>query len=620
MKSLAINFDLFGNERTGSSRLRGYKLAAQLQRMGHRATIGKTSTPVDIKVFQKNRNFAQLAAAKKQGALAVFDFDDNYLLQDVGTKNDAIRMMNFADVVTVGSQLLYETAIRYHDRVYLFENPLDVRDETTRKANHEWQQRIGWFGNPCNLPALNALRLPFPVVTITENGDIPWRLETVDEELLKFDLILIPVAISDWGLSKNSNRMLKCVSLGIPFLASLTPEHVRTVEQLGLDPAHFLIAANESWETAVERLGDSYAERVKEILDARPRAQARYGIEDVTRRWLHQIQSLSNDARAPLPREDVAFCSEIDVVIWNETDQEKAMDTLQSLRGDEVAYHSVTIVSALSLRRRYQYPTNAKLIDSHADFFDLYSSLCRELEGCRGRHVLILKAGCQLRRGFFYELSQRIKSADLFLFVTQQNSSQLSFTAPPPVRWETLLLAPYSPAAVLTSTSSVRNMTSQSSRFAALCLWDWMIRAFAENPRLQLCEAPVIVIDQRVAATHPIACYAAFLEKVTPELIGELPGLDNEWDRLRYLLQSQVISTHHDLFARFMPTLLPELIKDRSVLTRQVKVWRDKEKKSQQRVAQPANGSPGKTKSEIKKTRLSRRLRARLSRMMRVPL
>ena len=79
MKSLTRDFDLFGDARTASSRLRGYKIAEQLNASGHTATIGRGGN-VDIKVFQKNRNFAKLAEARKQEALTVFDFDDNYLL------------------------------------------------------------------------------------------------------------------------------------------------------------------------------------------------------------------------------------------------------------------------------------------------------------------------------------------------------------------------------------------------------------------------------------------------------------------------------------------------------------------------------------------------------------
>ena len=562
MKSLAIDFDLFGDARTASSRLRGYKIAEQLNASGHTATIGRGGN-VDIKVFQKNRNFAKLAEARKQEALTVFDFDDNYLLHDVGTKNDVIRMMNFSDVVTVGSQSLFESATLYHDKVYLFENPLDVQNEETVKSGHDWQERIGWFGNPCNLPALEALDLVLPVTTITDNGDIPWKMETIDDELLKFDLVLIPVAISEWTLSKNANRLLKCIALGVPFLASKTPEHLRTLETAGLDANHFLVGPKESWEEKIAGFCAAYSVHVADILKARERARKIYGIETVTRNWLERILELSQAKPSPLPAYDREFLREVDVVIWNETHRDEAIGTLRSLRADEVQYHSITIVSALPLTRRSVSPNFTKVVDVHEDFFDVYPTLCRELELLRGRTALILRAGCQLQRGFFHELKQKVNNTDLLLFAAQQNSSMFSLAPKPPTRMEELLLEPHLPSAMWIPTFCLRQMSDRSARFAVFCLWELMIRTFTENYRVRLCEAPVMVMDRKVLQLTPILSYAAFLLKKAPDLAGEIPGLDNEWDRLRHTLQSYVIETHRDLFAEFLSNLLPTLVKDK---------------------------------------------------------
>ena len=607
MKSLAIEFDLFGDARTASSRLRGYKIAEQLNALGHTATIGRGGTP-DIKIFQKNRNFVQLAEARKQQALTVFDFDDNYLLQDVGTKNDAIRMMNFADVVTVGSRLLYDTATLYHDKVYLFENPLDVQNEATVKSGHEWQERIGWFGNPCNLSALEALDLALPVTTITDNGDIPWKLETIDDELTKFDLVLIPVAMTEWTLSKNANRMLKCIALGVPFLASKTPEHLRTLETIGLDANHFLVGPEESWKEKIVGFGADYPDRVIDTLKARSKAKNIYGIETVTRNWLDRILELSQAKRSPLPAHGLEFLREVDVVIWNETHRDKVTDTFQSLRADEIQYRSITVVSALPVHRRDLSPAPAKVVDIHADFFDVYPALSRELESLRGRNALILRAGCKLQRGFFHELKQKAINTDVLMFTAQQNSAAFSLAPAPPTRMEELLLEPHLPSAIWIPTFCLRQMSARSARFAVFCLWELMIRTFAENYRVRLCEAPVMVMDRKVLQQTPITCYAAFLLKKAPHLAGEIPGLDNEWDRLRHTLQSYVIETHRGLFAEFLSNLLPTLVKDKSALARQAKWLRDTANKQKQKTVVASNGE----KAKIKAPRFPHRLKAAL--------
>ena len=155
MKNLSIDFDVFGNEDTGSSRLRAWRIAEQLRRMGHNATVGQNES-ADICVFQKNRNFKRLAQAKRKDSLIVFDFDDNYLIDDVGTKNDVLRFINFADVVTVGSQLLFDIAQTYHPRVYLFENPLDIIDSDNIKQQYYWEAKARLVRKP--LQPASALR------------------------------------------------------------------------------------------------------------------------------------------------------------------------------------------------------------------------------------------------------------------------------------------------------------------------------------------------------------------------------------------------------------------------------------------------------------------------------
>jgi hypothetical protein len=569
MNFVKINFTLFGREGTASSRLRGFKLARELNKMGHTATIGRGHV-ADMYVFQKSLQFATLAEAKENNAIVVYDLDDNYLLEGTGTKNDVLRFINFADVVSTGSDLIADTARCYHQSVYLFENPLDVNAETKHKQNHEWQQRLGWFGNPCNLPALEALGLGRRVTTITTNGDIPWALETVDTEIMKFDLVLIPVLINEWTLSKNANRMLKCIALGVPFLASDTPEHRKMAERLGLPADDFLVAEGESWREKIDACIFGYESRCTVALEARSRALQIFGIRPVTERWLESILALARPNKRvsiTLNEHQRAFCSDLDIVILNEDGLSPLELTLQSLHTGEFNYRSVTVVSAFPVIDAALLP-NTKIIDGGLDFFDIYDSLCDVLKQTQATRTLFLKAGARVTHGFFHEALAVASRGSLCLFATQTGLPNFSLVTGPPTSMSALLAEPFIPHALLIETALLQEYAPQSRGFSCLCLWDLLIRAWA-TAKPALCEAPVITIEAVSLDRNPVTSYADFLASIRPELADELPDRGSEWARLETTLVSQVIEAHHQLFARYSSTLIPFLLGRRNAIVQE---------------------------------------------------
>src|SRR5436190_6645797 len=119
-RRIDVNFTAFGDRNTASSRLRAWNLADELVRSGHRATVNARRI-APIEVFQKVRDKARLDMARARGSMVVYDFDDHYLLNESGTRDDLLRFFARAHVVTVGSRSLYEVASEHHDRVELFE-------------------------------------------------------------------------------------------------------------------------------------------------------------------------------------------------------------------------------------------------------------------------------------------------------------------------------------------------------------------------------------------------------------------------------------------------------------------------------------------------------------------
>ena len=196
---LTFRFDTFGDVTTASSRLRAWKLREFLAASGHRVSMNE-GEPCDVYVCQKVRPFATLRALQEAGALVVYDFDDHLLLEGAeshGVKEEVVAFINAADVVTVGSEYLAEAARNFHRNVFVLENPVDIGSTELVREKTAELKRIGWFGTSAGLVDLRAIKTAERVETITRGGDIEFDLKSIDRTLTGFDLLLLPVEISD---------------------------------------------------------------------------------------------------------------------------------------------------------------------------------------------------------------------------------------------------------------------------------------------------------------------------------------------------------------------------------------------------------------------------------------
>ncbi len=289
--TLTFRFDTFGDTRTASSRLRAWKLGEFLAQHGHRVMMNEGET-CDVYVCQKVRPFPSLRQCKENGALVVYDFDDHLLLQGVegqGVKDEVIAFMNAADVVTVGSGHLLRAARRYHPNVFVLDNPVDVSSTTVVRRETSDLKRIGWFGTRAGLTDLRVANTKERVETVTRKGDIEFDLDTVDGTLAEFDLLLLPVTLNEWNLAKNANRMAKAVALGVPVLATATPEHVRVAAELGLDD-RFLVHEGEAWDAKIAALRGDFGAAQQAIGQARSNVLELYSLQRIGADWLRQIE------------------------------------------------------------------------------------------------------------------------------------------------------------------------------------------------------------------------------------------------------------------------------------------------------------------------------------------
>ena len=290
----SIRFETKGRMLLPSTRLRALMIEDYLNLLGWPTSVNG-GTGGDLLVCQKVTRFARLLAARLGGARVIYDLDDNEL---AGDRLRAARVRLFArlvDGVTTGGDFLNARLSRPGAPAYLLDNPVDLLDPDLRHDTQVWRGRIVWFGMPENAWMIDALDLPDRVVKITRGGDVDYDLRTIDQQLISHDLALLPLTLTEHTQAKNANRMVKCVGLGLPFLASDTPEHRRALARLGMGD-HVLVRAGEAWADRIADVRRDYADWKAEVAAARPAAFAAYGIEAIVDGWLDYCERVRRRA------------------------------------------------------------------------------------------------------------------------------------------------------------------------------------------------------------------------------------------------------------------------------------------------------------------------------------
>lgn len=594
MERLRVVFNSFGGRDAASARLRAWAIADELRLIGHEPSVHTYQPPErgpgpdvigNIEVFQKVRPHDRLAFCRRRSSLTVFDIDDHYLLDEVGTRSDVLRFMNLVDVVTVGSRHLLDIVSEYHDDVSLFENPLDVLPGSEPRGPQGWRGRIGWFGNRTSLSALEDLDLSVGVTTITAGGEVPWSVDSVDATVAQLDLLLIPVRITEWTVAKNANRLLKCVALGVPFLASRTVEHETAVRDLAL-PEWLLIDEPADWNDAIERVRDEYHAVTAQLSQARARALDRYGIRPVSSAWIQGMHHRLRDREAIVghlqqpsitaqPNARFTTLEAVDVVVLNENDPDFGTATLASLRLDEMPFRSVTLISASArvadAEDGTQVHDRVAIYDEHDDFFEIYGHMKRVLGQLGGEHALLLRGGARACRGLFSEIARCADGPGVHLFRSQLATPQGELLDPSPVTLDELLARPYRPHAMMMPTRLAKDAGGLNASILSLGLWDLLIRLY-QLPDVNAVEheGPWVLIDPRAERRHAIQSYSVWLAGHEEELLADLPSHDAEWRRLSYVLHSAVAERHQAVLADRMSSLTPAFLDRIAQLEHQV--------------------------------------------------
>jgi hypothetical protein len=543
-EALSFRFDTFGDLNTASSRLRAWRLGHFLAARGYSVAFND-GHECDVYVCQKVRPFPTLQQQKKRGAFVIYDLDDHLLLEGSegqGVKADVVAFINAVDVVTVGSCHLLAAVRPYKPQSFVFENPVDIGSSEVGRQHSTELRRIGWFGTAAGLTDLRGIGIHDCVETITRGGDISFDLDTIDETLTQFDLLLLPMKITEWNLAKNANRMIKAVALGVPVLATATPENRRTAEVLGLDK-RFLVEAGDDWNAKIEYLKADFADIQETTARARLKALDVYSMERIAEGWLTNVKR----------RLEGGECSD-------------PLPALQLTNVGQVAFSYRAEFSPLEFGSVIGQHVTLSAADTESDFLEIFDEIWRVLQSLTEEWVALIPEGFRVTSGFAYEVTAELRKhpQNHSLILVQSHG-----VCSPPDQWgaydydsRRAFCQPRDPGVLIARREWLLRQPWRPTDMLSYWTWALVVQALAEKT-LRVLDVPVV--ERRRDPTFVNICreYRNWAKQRQKNWI-ELPNPDDQWDQLSVDILSQVAERFSKLAASAYPILLiaPSLDKD----------------------------------------------------------
>lgn len=234
----------------------------------------------------------------------IYDFDDAIWLPNTSTHNKIAAgvkwhskvgaICRWSYKVSCGNEYLAGFARQYNANVIV--NPTTI--DTVHLHNRVKDQNtsdivIGWTGTHSTaqylddiLPVIEKLEksyhFTFMVISnapLKSNAQslkyIPWNKDTEIEDLLQFNIGLMPLRDDQWAKGKCGFKALQYMSLGIPALVSPVGVNTSIVD----DPLNGAICATAGdWERAIVAYISDPALRIRTGAEARKKIEAHYSV------------------------------------------------------------------------------------------------------------------------------------------------------------------------------------------------------------------------------------------------------------------------------------------------------------------------------------------------------
>ena len=289
-----------------TSTFKGHKASAwQMLRSG----IGRLSDLVELRRFNAaivHCELLPLVPGWLEAPLLyrpfLYDFDDAFYLRYrqgrlrhldclLGHKFDAV--IKKAAAVTAGNGELARYASRFNVNTEILPTVVDTRRYRVAPRKTDSIFTVGWIGSPSTAAYLNALIGPLsqlalegpvrvvvvgaraPVIVGVEVIERAWREDTEVEQILAFDVGVMPLPDDDWARGKCAFKLIQYMACGIPVVASAVGANKDVVAP----DCGFLVEHEGGWVQALRALRDSPDLRGHMGASGRHRVEGHYSLE-----------------------------------------------------------------------------------------------------------------------------------------------------------------------------------------------------------------------------------------------------------------------------------------------------------------------------------------------------
>ena len=318
-----------------SSRFRVLQYVGHLQQRGHRCSVAASRPPkyrgwrwlgnrlsdlprglfraadlmrvavsnFDVVVIERelfSSNFAGFERLFRRISPAlVLDVDDGIFVQ---YPRKFRLLAGLCDVVIAGNELIAEKTRPINPRTVVIPTSLELARYRVKPVTDRAGKKlvIGWTGTAGNFPQLGMVAEPlgrlarereFELRIIAERepprellgGDgievcfQRWSRESEIEDLLQFDVGIMPLADDEWSRYKCGLKILQYMACGIPAVASPVGVNAEIIQ----DGQNGLLAETaEEWITALTRLADEREFSRRLAAAGRTTVEERYSVEE----------------------------------------------------------------------------------------------------------------------------------------------------------------------------------------------------------------------------------------------------------------------------------------------------------------------------------------------------
>jgi glycosyltransferase involved in cell wall biosynthesis len=220
-------------------------------------------------------------------------------------------MVKGSDVVTVGNRFLRSQVLKVDPdkEVFVIPTSIDTNLYPKKKkiSNHE-ATILGWIGTKGNLkylkklePVFETIRQRFPGVKLKivsndfyDSAHLPvvkklWKLEDENDDLVSFDIGLMPLNDDLWSRGKCGLKVIQYLSVGVPVVCTpvgINPDIVKDGEN------GFLATNHQEWVDCLSNLIQNQELRYQVGLKGIETVERDYSLVVTSEKFFQVLQSL----------------------------------------------------------------------------------------------------------------------------------------------------------------------------------------------------------------------------------------------------------------------------------------------------------------------------------------